>query len=115
MEKLDWKQIISKVLGWGFPSVFCILGLILIGAHKQFEMEVWWGVIITILGLCMYCFTIVAENRNTQRVLENQKLIKQVKELSLKVEQLTIENAILNERLDNYSKKPKSILEDSEE
>jgi len=63
----------------------------------------------------MYCFTIVAENRNTQRVLENQKLIKQVKELSLKVEQLTIENAILNERLDNYSKKPKSILEDSEE
>jgi len=60
----------------------------------------------------MYCFTIIAENRNNQRILENEKLTQQVKELSQKVEALTIENAILNERLEQYTRRPKSIDED---
>lgn len=98
-DKVDWKDIISKVFSWGFPAVFTILGIALTAAHKQLEIDVMWGVIIIILGLILYLIVYLVDTRVKNLTTDNKSLQEQVNKLELRIKELEKETLELKDEI----------------
>lgn len=114
MEKLDWKEIVAKVLSWGFPAVFTILGIALTAAHNQLDIAVYWGIILIVLGVVMYLITYIIDTKVKLLISDNKSLTTKIDNLTNQVNNLQTENLELRNQitklevtLDLLSKKEK--------
>lgn len=112
MKNLDWKNIINKVLSWGFPAVFCLLGIILTAVHTKLDIETYWGFACICLGVLVYITSLLIETKaktlsNDNKILSGKvdKLTEKVQELSNEVLSLTKDKEFLVSELERKQKK----------
>lgn len=91
MPNLDWKNIVNKVLGWGFPAVFCLLGIVLLAINKKINVPVYWGFGSLVLGVIVYVVSLLLETKASQLAQDNKALMVKVDNLTEKVEELNKE------------------------
>ena len=69
VKNIDTKGVINKILSWGFPAVFSLLGIGLIIWGTQLKTDGQWGLIgvgalISVIGCLMYGFLQIHNNDN---------------------------------------------------
>ena len=119
MKNLDWKTIVNKIISWGFPAVFAILGIGLMAAHKHLgdtplenTMFLSLGAVIAILGAVLYGFLQVHNNNTVSReakIDEMEAEIEQMKQLisnqTDEIIKLTVQVSTLKSELDRKQAK----------
>ena len=94
VKNIDTKSLLNKILSWGFPAVFSLMGIGLIVWGTQLKTDGQWGLIgvgalISVIGCLMYGFLQIHNNDNKARIAKIAELQNEVVELKIEIKELT--------------------------
>lgn len=90
MKDLDIKNIVNKVISWGFSATFAILGIVLMALHKQIDLPIYAGLVVSLFGAFLYALTFFIENKVKQVSQDNKALQTKIIELENKIDNLNL-------------------------
>lgn len=89
MKDLDWKNIVNKVISWGFSATFAVLGIVLMALHKEIDLPIYAGLTVSLFGAFLYAITFFIENKVKQVNTDNKALQAKIIELEAKIDALS--------------------------